>query len=68
MSFFYYNTILKQKGTFIHNDEKEVRDYSVDELNFKKSGPKARIEARHEKELKRLEDMDKKEGKSKIDG
>ncbi len=64
-------SVLKQRVKVIvtlDNDEKEVRDYSVDELNFKKSGPKARIEARHEKELKRLEDMDKKEGKSKIDG
>ncbi len=62
--------VLKQRVRVIvtmDNDEKEVRDYGVDELKFKTGGPKGRIQAKHEKELKKLEAMEKREGMSKLD-
>ena len=50
------------------NDEKEIREYKVSELKFKK---KHRKERDHEKindeELKALEQLEKREGKSKFD-
>lgn len=63
-------SVLKQRVKVIvtlDNDEKEVREYSVDELKFRSGGPKARIQGKHEKELKQLEAMEKREGKSKLD-
>lgn len=63
--------VLKQRVKVIvtlDNDEKEVRDYQVEELKFRASGPKGKIQAKHEKELKQLEAMEKKEGKSRLDG
>lgn len=63
-------SVLKQRVKVIvtmDNDEKEVRDYGVDELKFRSGGPKARIQGKHEKELKQLEAMEKREGKSKLD-
>ena len=62
-------SVLKQRVKVVvnlENDEKEVRDYQVDELKFRTGGPKGRIQARHEKELKELEEMEKQEGKSKL--
>lgn len=62
-------SVLKQRVKVIvtlENDEKEVREYGVDELKFRGGGPKGRIQAKHEKELQKLENMDKKEGKSKL--
>lgn len=64
-------SVLKQRVKVVvtlENDEKEVREYQVDELKFRNPGPKGRIQAKHEKELKKLEAMEKKEGKSKLDG
>lgn len=48
------------------NDEKEIREYKVDELKFKR---KRRSETIHinDEELKALEALERKEGKSKID-
>lgn len=63
-------SVLKQRVKVVvtmDNDEKEVRDYQVDELKFRSRGPKERIQMKHDKELKKLEDMEKKEGKSKLD-
>lgn len=63
-------SVLKQRVKVIvmlENDEKEVRDYAVEELKFKTGGPKGKIQAKHEKELKKLEAMERKEGKSKLD-
>ena len=46
------------------NDEKEIREYKVDDLKFKK---KKRNESMHiDDELKALEALERKEGKSKI--
>ncbi len=63
-------SVLKQRVKVIvslDDDEKEVRDYAVDELRFRKGGPRERIQEKHDKELKALEAMEKKEGKSKLD-
>lgn len=63
-------SVLKQRVKVIvtlENDEKEVREYGVEELKFKTGGPKGKIQAKHEKELKKLEAMERREGKSKLD-
>lgn len=51
---------------FLDDGEKEVREYRVDELKFRPNKPKNRIKDKHDKELKKLEAMEKKEGKSKL--
>ena len=52
----------------LENDEKEVRDYDVAELKFKvnKAKNKSKDKDKHDKELKKLEAMERKEGKSKL--
>lgn len=51
---------------FLDDGEKEVREYRMDELKFRPNKPKNRIKDKHDKELKKLEAMEKKEGKSKL--
>lgn len=51
---------------FLDDGEKEVREYRVDELKFRPNKSKSRIKDKHDKELKKLEAMEKKEGKSKL--
>lgn len=51
---------------FLDDGEKEVREYRLDELKFRPNKPKNRIKDKHDKELKKLEAMEKKEGKSKL--
>lgn len=51
---------------FLDDGEKEVRECRVDELKFRPNKPKNRIKDKHDKELKKLEAMEKKEGKSKL--
>ena len=51
---------------FLDDGEKEVREYRVDELKFRPNKPKNRIKDKHDKEVKKLEAMEKKEGKSKL--
>ena len=51
---------------FLDDGEKEVREYRVDELKFRPNKTKNRIKDKHDKELKKLEAMEKKEGKSKL--
>ena len=51
---------------FLDDGEKEVREYRVDELKFRPNKPKNRIKDKHDKELKKLEAMEKKEGRSKL--
>ena len=49
----------------VNNDEKEIRDYKVDQLKFR---PKRRRERMNiDAELKQLEALEKREGKSKLD-
>ena len=62
-------SVLKQKVKVIVNledDEKEVREYSADELKFRQERRRDRHASETDKELKKLEAMEKKEGKSKI--
>ena len=48
------------------NDEKEIREYKVEELKFKKKR-KRENDKINDEELKQLEELEKKEGKSKFD-
>ncbi len=62
-------SVLKQRVKVIVNledDEKEVREYSADELKFRQERRRDRHASETDKELKKLEAMEKKEGKSKI--
>ncbi len=48
-------------------DEKEINEYKVEQLRFKRRhGKKEKIDAAEEKVLKELEQLEKKEGKSKL--
>nr|MBQ8252602.1 stage 0 sporulation family protein [Lachnospiraceae bacterium] len=48
-------------------DEKEIQEYKVEQLRFKKRhGRKDKADTANEKELKELENLEKKEGKSKL--
>ena len=62
-------SVLKQLVKVIvslDDGEKEVREYRVDELKFRPNKSTNRIKDKHDKELKKLEAMEKKEGKSKL--
>lgn len=50
------------------NDEKELREYEAGQLKFKPRKKKEKGRSANDKELKQLEDMEKKEGKSKLNG
>ena len=61
-------SVLKQKVKVIVNledDEKEVREYHVKELKFKAKKRRDNVDV--DEELKQLEMLEKKEGKSKLD-
>ncbi len=61
-------SVLKQKVKVVvelDNDEKEIREYHVSELKFKTRRRKDNVEV--DDELKQLEMLEKKEGKSKLD-
>ena len=49
----------------INNDEKEIRDYKVDQLKFRPKRRRERVNM--DAELKQLEALEKREGKSKLD-
>lgn len=51
----------------LDNDEKEIREYKVDELKFKRKRKDYRMAAGEPRELKELERLEKVEGKSKLD-
>lgn len=62
-------SVLKQKVKVIvtlENDEKEVREYQVSELKFRRERRRDNRGGENDRELKELEAMEKKEGKSKI--
>lgn len=63
-------SVLRQtvKVLVMVNDEKEIREYEVDQLKFKPRRKKEKGNTATDKELKQLEAMEKKEGKSKLDG
>lgn len=50
----------------LNNDEKEIREYKVEDLKFKKKHKRESLNINDE-ELKALEALERKEGKSKID-
>lgn len=50
----------------VDKDEKEIREYKVEQLKFKPRRKKGRIDV-EDAELKKLEALEKKEGKSKLD-
>lgn len=50
----------------VERDEKEIREYHVDQLKFKPRRKKGRSDI-NDAELKKLEALEKKEGKSKLD-
>lgn len=63
-------SVLKQLVKVIvtlDNDEKEVREYKVDELRFKPKKRKEKAAAIEDEELRVLELLEKKEGKSLLD-
>ena len=63
-------SVLKQLVKVIvtlENDEKEVRDYKVEELRFKQRRRKEKVPAVEDEELRVLELLEKKEGKSLLD-
>ena len=62
-------SVLKQRVKVIvdlENDEKEVREYDVADLQFKVVRQRNKGKDKHDKELKKLEAMEKKEGQSKL--
>ena len=50
----------------VDRDEKEIREYKVEQLKFKPRRRKGKADV-EDAELKKLEAMEKKEGKSKLD-
>lgn len=50
----------------VERDEKEIREYHVDQLKFKPRRRKGKVDV-NDAELKKLEALEKKEGKSKLD-
>jgi cell fate regulator YaaT (PSP1 superfamily) len=63
-------SVLKQLVKVVvimENDEKEVREYKVDDLHFTKKKRKERIPQVEDEELRVLELLEKKEGKSLLD-
>ncbi|MBT9774999.1 stage 0 sporulation protein [Clostridium sp. MCC353] len=50
----------------VEKDEKEIREYKVEQLKFRPRRKKERLDV-SDKELKALEALEKKEGKSKLD-
>ena len=62
-------SVLRQQVKIIvtvDKDEKEIREYHVDQLKFKPRRKKGKMEVNNV-ELKKLEAMEKKEGKSRLD-
>ena len=50
-----------------NNDEKEIREYKVEQLRFKKRHRKEKQDDVTDAELKELEKLEKQEGTSKLD-
>ena len=50
----------------VEHDEKEIREYKVDQLRFKSRKRKRKTEV-EDAELKKLEALEKKEGRSKLE-
>ena len=50
----------------LENDEKELKEYPVEELRFKRKKRYDKVHIDDDKELKALEELEKKEGKAHI--
>ena len=50
----------------VEHDEKEIREYKVEQLKFKPRRRRGKADGQEDRELKKLEEMEKKEGKSKL--
>ncbi len=50
----------------LDNDDKEIRDYTADQLSFKPRRKRGKNEV-EDKELQKLEEMERREGRSKLD-
>ena len=50
----------------VEKDEKEIREYKVEQLKFKPRRRKGKGEQAEDHELKKLEALEKREGKSKL--
>ena len=65
------NVLRQRVKVIVHleNDEKEVREYRADQLKFRprRKRDKEKMNSKEEQELKKLEALEKKEGKSKLD-
>ena len=50
------------------NDEKDIREYKVEQLKFRprRKKEKEKLDKKEEQELKKLEALEKREGKSKL--
>ena len=55
-------------NVFLDNDEKDIREYKAEQLRFRprKKKDKEKLDKKEEQELKKLEALEKKEGKSKL--
>ena len=51
----------------LENDEKEVREYKVEDLRFRPKKRRERVNL-DDAELRELENLEKREGKSRLDG
>lgn len=64
-------SVLRQRVKVIvdENDEKEIKEYAVEDLKFKRRHRREKVDLSPEelKELQRLEREDSKGGKSKLD-
>ena len=64
------NVLRQRVKVLVHleNDEKELRDYGAEQLKFRprKRKDREKVNSKEEKELKKLEAMEKREGKSKL--
>ena len=62
--------VLKQRVRVVvdlGDDDKEVREYDVADISFKKRGRRRQDQQEDDREVRELEEMDKKEGSSKLD-
>ena len=69
LSSFVWMSIWSLISIYVYRKDKKAAtagEYRVDELKFRPNKPKNRIKDKHDKELKKLEAMEKKEGKSKL--
>lgn len=63
-------SVLRQKVKLVvtdDNGDKEIQEFSVDELNFRPKKRRDKFDGLDDKELKKLEALERQEGRSKLD-